>query len=160
AVCLAEDPNTGDLYVFDSYHAGGRTVEDHARAINNKIGGDLTFAVGGSWGEDEWRKDYIAAGLALARPPIKEVEVGIQRVYRQIKERRLRVFANCDKLIAEIESYSREIDDRAEPTDRIRDKSRYHRLDALRYIVSALRPTADIASAGYSRISLTRSQLA
>ncbi len=159
AVMIAEDPANLDLYVYGTYHAGGRTVEEHVRAMQRKLGGELSFAIGGSWGEDEWRRDYIAAGLHLGRPPIKEVEVGIQRVYRQIKQGTLKVFADCEKLVAEIESYSREVDDRGEPLDQIRDKSKYHRLDALRYIVSAVRPSTDPQVTQYSRLGLSREGL-
>jgi hypothetical protein len=87
------------------------------------------------------------------------VEVGIQRVYRQIKQGTLKVFADCEKLVSEIESYSREVDDRGEPLDQIRDKSSYHRLDALRYIVSAVRPSTDPQLTQYSRLGLSREGL-
>lgn len=156
AVCVALDPDTGRLFVYDTYHTGGRTVQEHVTAILRKVGRDPEFAVGGSWGEDEWRKDYIDAGLPLARPNVRDVEVGIQRVYRQIKEGKLQVFDTCEKLVSEIESYSRELDDRGEPLDRIRDKAKYHRLDALRYIVSVLRPSADPSFSSFSRLSLSR----
>jgi hypothetical protein len=156
AAMVAEDPQTLDLYVYETYHAGGRTVEEHVRALNRKLGGELSFGVGGSWGEDEWRRDYVAAGLHLARPAVREVEVGIQRVYKQVKEGRLKVFASCEKLIGEIESYSRELDDRGEPLDAIHDKAKYHRLDALRYIVSALRASATPEVTQYSRLGLPR----
>ena len=162
AVFLAEDPATLRLYIYGTYHAGGRTVEEHVGAMTRKAFSlpcseqpvCFEHSVGGSWSEDEWRKDYIAAGLPLTRPPIREVEVGIQRVYRQFKTGRLRVFSTCEKMIAEIESYQREVDDRGEPTDRIKDKERFHRLDALRYIVSLLRRSAEPEITLTSRINL------
>ena len=76
-----------------------------------------------------------------------------ERVYRQFKTGRLTVFSSCEKLIGEIESYQREVDDRGEPTDRIKDKERFHRLDALRYIVSLLRRSAEPEITRKSRIS-------
>ncbi|HXH61630.1 MAG TPA: hypothetical protein VNI20_09760, partial [Fimbriimonadaceae bacterium] len=155
AVFLAEDPNTLDLYAYGSYHAGGRSVEEHVRAVRNKAlpeGGDFDLCVGGSWSEAEWRKDYIAAGLPVARPPVREVEVGIQRVYRQIKTGRLKFFDSCARLLAEVESYSREVDDRGEPLDTIRDKAKFHRLDALRYIVATLRASAEFELVSHSRL--------
>jgi hypothetical protein len=159
AVMLTADPTNLDLYAFTTYHAGGRTVEEHVRAMQRKLGAEPSLAVGGSWGEDEWRNDYIAAGLALARPPIREVEVGIQRVYRQVKHGTLKVFESCEKLVAEIEAYSREVDDRGEPLDQIRDKAKFHRLDALRYIVSALRASAEPEVTQYSRLGLPQRRI-
>ena len=154
AAFVATDPDSLELYVYATYHAGGRTVEEHVRAMERKLGGELSLAVGGSWGEDEWRRDYITAGLPLTRPPVREVEVGIQRLYRQIKEGRLKLFDTCEKLAGEIESYSRDVDDRGEPLERIRDRAKYHRLDALRYIVAALRPSAEVEVVRYSRLSM------
>ena len=83
----------------------------------------------------------------------EEIERLGERVYRQFKTGRLMVFSSCEKLIGEIESYQREVDDRGEPTDRIKDKERFHRLDALRYIVSLLRRSAEPEITRKSRIS-------
>jgi hypothetical protein len=43
-------------------------------------------------------------------------------------------------LIDDLGSYSREVDELGEPTERIEDKDSWHRLDALRYIMAHLRP--------------------
>ena len=98
-------------------------------------------AVGGSWSEGDWRLDYAGAGLALERPPIREVEVGIQRVYRLFKLGKLKIHESLEWLIRMIEDYSRELDDEGEPKEAIEDKEKFHGCDALRYIVAALRPT-------------------
>ena len=155
AVFLAADPETTDLYVYATYHAGGRTVAEHVANVQRKCGAEIGLAVGGSWSEEEWRRDYAAAGLSLARPHARELEVGIQRLYAQFKRGKLKVFDTCEKLATEIESYARELDDRGEPLEAIHDKSKFHRLDALRYIVSTLRPTADPQVTQYSRLTLT-----
>ena len=49
-------------------------------------------------------------------------------------------------LIEELNTYSRKLDDMMEPTEEIKDKKRFHRLDALRYAVTqtALSPTAQM----------------
>ena len=62
------------------------------------------------------------------------------------------MFSTCERLVAEIESYAREVDDRGEPLDKIKDKEKYHRLDALRYIVSFLRASAEIGIAPVARL--------
>ena len=159
AVFLAEDPKDARLYAYDTYHQGGCTIEEHARSILFKARGEVTFGVGGSWGEEEWRRDFGACGLVLARPTVREAEVGIQRLYKQIKEVGLRVFDTCEKLACEIESYSRDVDDRGEPLDTIRDRSKYHRLDALRYIVSAVRPSVTTDTMQRSRLRLSPQRL-
>ena len=45
----------------------------------------------------------------------------------------------CMGLNDEIMSYSRELDDMGEPTEAIADKSIFHLLDGLRYVISRLR---------------------
>ena len=74
----------------------------------------------------------------MHRPPISDVEVGINRVYKAFKNGVLKISSRCVKLLDELASYSRELDDSGEPTEKIEDKSIYHLLDALRYIMSFL----------------------
>lgn len=161
AVFLAESPD-GTLYAFGDYLTGGRSGAEHASAMSRKglglyRGNDSTWeqvfkiCVGGSWSEDDWRTDYITAGLPVARPPIREVEVGITRTYRQLKNKKLKVFNTCKRLIEHLDGYSREVDDKGEPTEKIADKAKWHIADALRYIVAMLRPSGDMKPVGAKR---------
>ena len=162
-VFVAEDPQ-GVLYVYGDYLTGGRSAAEHAAAMSRKGLGSFrpldseweqTFGVciGGSWSEDDWRTDYITAGLPLVRPPIKDVEVGITRVYRQLKNRTLRVFKSCSRTIDQLNGYSRKVDERGEPTEDIADKAKWHLCDSVRYIVGTLRPSGEVDSWIKSRIS-------
>ena len=75
----------------------------------------------------------------MREPPIKDVEVGIDRVYGALKKVQLLVFDDLAGLLDELGTYSREVDELGEPTEKLAEKARYHRLDALRYIVSHLK---------------------
>ena len=66
------------------------------------------------------------------------MEVGINRVYSLFAADRLRVFDSCDGVLDELANYSRVTDESGNPLEAIADKSRYHRLDALRYVGSYL----------------------
>lgn len=158
AVFVAEDPKTNDLYVYGGYHSGGRTHREHANEIKRKglslftpsglrESDSFDVSVGGTYSEDEWRTDYIVAGLPIARPPVKDLDVGIARVYRQIKTRRLKVFSTCENLIADILSYRRELDKHGEVSEKIYRKETYHRLDSLRYLIAMLRPSMGLNDA-------------
>lgn len=136
AVKIAEDPTTRNLYLFATYHAGGKTAEGHARAIQAQE--PVSLAYGGAGSEDQWRLEFGRGGLPILAPPITDVEVGINRVYGAIKNNRLFVFNDLDSLLDEIGSYARELNDMGEPTEAIADKASYHLLDALRYIMSHL----------------------
>ncbi|MGE5139947.1 MAG: hypothetical protein ACM3JD_10815 [Rudaea sp.] len=92
------------------------------------------WILGGAASERDWRKEWRAAALPARRPSIAEVEVGIDRVYVLIQRGRLMVFDDLDELHDEQTTYSRELDDNGNATEKIEDKASYHLLDALRYI--------------------------
>lgn len=150
-IFIAEDPNvytrpdpeTGEreqfrkYYAYRTYKAGGKTASDHAKAIKRGEPGKLT-AYGGAPSEDQWRDEFTAGGLHVHRPPIKDVEVGIDRVYSMFSTGQLFVFDDLPELIDDIESYSRELGEDGEPTEKIEDKETFHHCDGLRYICSYL----------------------
>jgi len=141
AVCV-EERRDGSLHVFDTYHSGNRTVSAHAQRMTSKAGGvsRLAGANGGSWSEDEWRLLFEAEGLQIERSLYRDVSSRVLCLYREIKLKRITFDPSLKELIEELESYTYELDDSGEATDTIEDKSKYHRLDALAYIVSRLRP--------------------
>ena len=61
--------------------------------------------------------------------------LGIDRVIALVKPKRLYVFNTCKGIIDEFGTYARKLDNDGQPTDKIKDKETFHRLDALRYIV-------------------------
>jgi hypothetical protein len=94
--------------------------------------------IGGAPSETQQRMDWRQAGLNVQEPTIADVEGGIDRVTRLLKEDRLRVFRDCRGLIDELGRYSRKMDAEGNPTDEIQDKRHYHRLDALRYAATTI----------------------
>jgi hypothetical protein len=141
AVFFAEEPNTGRLYLYREYKAGGRTAAEHAQAL---LAGEpmVPICIGGSKSEAHWRAEFQAAGLPVREPAITgpdSVEVGIDRVYGTIKRDELFVFDDLAGFLEEILTYSRELDANGEPTEKIEDKSSYHHLDACRYIIGWVR---------------------
>jgi len=130
------------LYVFATYKSGGKTVNEHAVRLVKKAGGPekLKGCVGGSRSEDEWRNKFGNEGFPVGLPKYRSVDAGIASVYREMKLGRLIIDPALKELIKEIEDYVYLLDQNEEPTDTISEKSTYHRLDALRYVVSTLRP--------------------
>jgi len=113
----------------------------------------IPYAVGGAKSEQNWREEFRAAGLPVMKPDIMDstttarksssVEVGISRVYSAITRGELLFFDDLEGLLDELESYSRMIDERGEQMDEIENKSDYHGLDALRYVVAHNRKPMD-----------------
>ncbi len=139
AVVLVQDPITEKYFIVDEYHAGGKSIDQHARDIKNKTPNSFQItAYGGAPSEDQWRTEFRKHGLDIRRPPVADVEVGINRVYSGFKQEKLLIFDSCKFTLDEVQSYTREIDDLGNPTEKIEDKETFHLCDSLRYIGSHL----------------------
>jgi len=71
-------------------------------------------------------------------PPIRDVEVGIQRVYGYHKRNQIRVMNTLSKYLDQKGSYARKLNDMNEPTEEIENKNYYHMMDAERVLFSYL----------------------
>lgn len=138
-VWLAEDVARRALYLYRETLDGGKTTGEHARAaLGHAKTERVVLWMGGAGSEDQQRRDFTAEGVPIQEPPIADVEAGIDRVIALLKQKRLFVFETCKGTRDELGSYRRKTDAQGQPTDEIQDKRKYHRLDALRYIVSGL----------------------
>lgn len=137
-VFFAKEPGTARLYAYREYKAGGRTAKEH---IKHLLDGEpmRPIAAGGAKSEDQWREEFAAAGLAVKEPPISDVEVGIDRVYGCHSRGEIIVFEDLAGYLEEKLTYSRELDEAGEPTEKIEDKNTFHFMDAERYIIALLR---------------------
>jgi hypothetical protein len=142
ALFFVQDPATGYFYACDEYLPGpGRSTAEHTAEFKRlTAGSNVLKRCGGSHQEDEIRQGYAAHGWPIAEPRVRNVEAGIDRVYGLMKLGKLFVFSDLYRLLDELGSYSRVLDDVYNPTDEIEDKSDYHLLDAMRYILSDFRP--------------------
>ncbi len=137
AVFICKAPMDDRLYVYREYHAGNKTAKQHTTEMLSGWRG-VPVAYGGAPSESNWRSEFGAAGLPINKPLVKDVEVGINRVYSAIKHGKIVIFNNAVELLDELASYSRETDEMGKPTEKIENKSDYHLLDALRYIMTYL----------------------
>lgn len=143
ACALVAHDTVNDLfYVAHSYHASGDDPQKHIQRIETALGGrkvDLSF--GGANSEQSLRDSYSFKGHPILRPLVHgagSVEVGINAIYRLIRERRLKVFDTEVGLIDQLLSYSYKVDNDDRVTDLVEDKAMYHRLDALRYVLVSI----------------------
>lgn len=134
-VWIAENPENAGLYLYRSTLEGGLTTNEHA-ARWLKYGERVAAWAGGAPSEDQPRRDFGAAGVPINRPPVSDVEPGLDRVIEVIKSRRLIVFRSQREVLDEMGTYSRMVDENGQPTEKIKDKETFHRLDCVRYVVS------------------------
>jgi hypothetical protein len=138
-VWIAEDVQRKAYYLYrESLEGGLSTAEHAAKALANATNERVAGWYGGSKSETQQRMDWRAAGIAAHEPPVSDVEAGIDRVIGLFKTKRLYVFKACAGLRDELGTYSREVDETGQMTEKIKDKETFHRLDALRYVVAGL----------------------
>jgi hypothetical protein len=136
-IWIAQNPTSKHYYLYREALDGGMTTAEHVASIKKYNEYNL-LVWGGSKSETQQRMDWKAAGLTVAEPKIADVEVGINHVVALLKEKILFVFSSCIGIIDEFGTYSRELDANGQPTEKIKDKATFHRLDALRYVANGL----------------------
>ncbi|MEK9723814.1 MAG: hypothetical protein VW405_10075 [Rhodospirillaceae bacterium] len=150
-VWLARDPDADVVYLYRETHDGGKTTAMHAAdVLAASTGVNLVGVHGGARSEDQQRMDWRDAGVWVQAPAVADVEAGIDRVVALFKTQRLYVFDTCAGVLDELGRYSRELDELQQPTEKIKDKETFHRLDALRYVAQGL-DTPPAADAGRDR---------
>ncbi|HYF40711.1 MAG TPA: hypothetical protein VD930_13535 [Gemmatimonadales bacterium] len=138
-VWLAKDPAVNVYYLYHESLEGGKASKEHAAIAQRKAAGvNMVAWWGGAKSEGQWRMDWNAAGVNVQEPPVSDVEAGIDRIISLFRTSRLYIFDTCKGVIDELGTYSRELDERNEPTEKIKDKETFHRLDALRYVGSGI----------------------
>jgi hypothetical protein len=161
AVFFAQEPAPSKrLFAYREYRPGERSIAEHCYHL---MKGDtlnppeprIPTCAGGSKSEDRWRREFGAGGTILLHGkeqrvhgiPIHgpggvsndaTVEVGINRVWKAFSLGQLIIFDDLHGLLDELSSYSREIDDMGEPTEKIEDKEMFHYCDCLRYLLTYL----------------------
>ena len=130
---------TGRLFAYREYRAGNRTAAEHTKFLLADREPGIPYCVGGSKSEGQWRDEFRAAGLPIQEPDITEVELGIERVYGANKKNEILYFDDLQGFWDQKQTYSRELDDLGQPTEKIEDKETFHFMDAERYIISWLK---------------------
>lgn len=153
-VFVVLDPGTGVYYIVDDPLEGGMTTSQHVGSVKqNRYHQEGLTAWGGAMSEKQQRWDWRDAGLYVGEPSVTDVESGIDRVIAMLKNKTLRVFKTCAGVIDEFGRYARKLDELGQPTDEIKDKATFHRLDAVRYFAVGI-------SSGMGEIIIERSPLA
>ena len=146
---------TGRLFAYREYRAGERSAVEHCYHLmkGDKLNPPeprIPICAGGSKSEGQWRREFAAGGTVNgvrvpgipihgpAKPEVQSIEVGINRVFAAFALNQILVFEDLHGFLDEIQSYSRELDEMGEPTEKIEAKETFHLLDAVRYVISYL----------------------
>lgn len=144
AMFYAIQPTTGLIFAFAEYRPREKRSVYQQVVDFGKItaGYNVIKRIGGSHQEEGWRGDYTTHGWPIQEPkqPVRDVEVGIEHVFGLHSLNKVMVFSDLHDYLDEKMSYSRELDENYQPTDKIEDKERFHLMDAERYILSDFTP--------------------
>lgn len=136
---IAHDLRRDIYFAYRESLEGGMSTHEHCeRAKSYAMNENVVQWLGGAPSEEQQRMDWQNEGVPVMQPYISDVEAGIMRPYGLFKTKRLYVFETLRGLRDEIGTYKRKLDDHGQPTEDIADKRKFHRLDALRYVSSAL----------------------
>jgi hypothetical protein len=134
-VWLAVHPETKAAYVYREAMLPDMTTAERAQDARQYLEREnVVLWSGGAGSEEQFRRDWRAAGVYVQKPLVDGVESGINVVTELFKRDRLFVFRSCSGLRDELGGYQRQLDDRGQPTLTIVNKRDFHRLDALRYV--------------------------
>jgi hypothetical protein len=151
AVWLAFDRENGITYAYKAYQREQQTPDIHASDIKTAgewIPGFIDPAAHASSQLDgrNLMSEYQHLGLKLQHAD-NSVEAGILRLYQQLSDGSLKIFASCTQLLADLRYYHR--DERG----RVVKKSD-HLVDALRYAVMASPLSAKARPAAKKNINM------
>ena len=142
-IWIAYDPKHGIYYVYRESLTGNMSTKQHAAdalAIAKRERIRVLKWFIGNKGEIQQRLDFQAAGIRnVFEPPIADVESGIDSVIELLKTHRIYFFDTCFGILAEIMTYSRDLDREGKVLETIKNKNTYHHLDALRYLAVGLK---------------------
>lgn len=138
-VWLAHDASADVYYLYRESLDGGKSSKQHAQEAKRLADSRGERVVGwmvGNKGEVQVRMDWQAWGVSPVKAPdVTDVEAGIDRVIQLFKEHRMYVIDDCTLILDELSRYARVVDAAGNPTEKIKDKEKFHMLDALRYAV-------------------------
>lgn len=142
ALFYAQDPATGQFYLFDEY-APGHGVSPAEKVKKYKEitkGYTVVSRVGGSPQEEDSRAICSVHGWPITKPKIGRVEPQIERVIGMHQLNKIMVFRDMVHYLDEKRTFSRELDDENQPTMKIANESKFHRMRCESYLMSNFVP--------------------
>ncbi len=148
ALFYSLNPSTGEYTLYRTYKAGNKSTAEHVRDLKAmSVGENIVQRVGGAHGEQGWRDSFSQAGWVVIEPNSsvmhptgKIVEIQIDMVYALHTLNKILVFDDLFDYIDEKLSFSRELNDKYEPTEKIENESDFHYMACERYLMSHFHP--------------------
>jgi len=143
ALFYAQDPATGNFYIFAEYlPGGGRSIFDHVQKFKEITSGyNVLMRVGGSHQEGQIREGYTMQGWPITEPKHSaDRKYQIQKVQGLHRLNKVFVFSDMANYLKEKLSFSYPKTEDGGLGDDPEDEKRYHLMAAERYILSEFVP--------------------
>lgn len=143
ALFAAQNPGTGELFYFHEYLPGaGKAAHEHVAAWQKIVSGHNVLArIGGNLTSEQDSRDlYTAHGWHIIEPRQRSVPEQILRVIGQERLHKIKVFRDLKNIIEEKQTFSYELNEKYEPTDKYENEQDYHLLAAERYLHTYFTP--------------------
>lgn len=153
ALFYAQDPATGQFYLFDEYVPGaGVPIHKRVEAFKKITEGyHVLKRVGGSHTEMENRQAYTAHGWPISEPKLNRVEPQIEKVIGMHQLNKIMVFRDMEHYLDEKRTFSRELDSENQPIAKIQDEAKFHRMACERYLISDFTPETAVSNKPVSK---------
>ena len=157
ALFYAQDPDTGQFYLFAEYFPGaGVSVYERVEAFKKITKGyNVLKRVGGSPQEEENRQAYNAHGWIISKPKIGHVEPQIDKVTGMHQLNKIMVFRDMVHYLDEKRTFARELDTENQPTAKIANEAKFHRMACERYLLSDFTPETALSNKTRSKHSMS-----
>jgi len=130
----------GTMFGYREYLEGNKSIEQHTKDLKKLSKGEpiQRKTASGLPSERQWRREFMQCGWNLQECRIKDVEMGIDKVWALHSRDGLVYFNTMRHTLSQKEEYRRKLDESQQPTDVIDNKSQFHFMDAERYGVADL----------------------
>lgn len=150
AIFVAQDPATGQFYVYHEYLPGaGVSVHERVEAWKKIVHGyNVVRRVGGAPQEEETRQAYNAHGWVINKPKIGHIEPQIDKVIGLHQLNKIMVFRDLTHYLDEKRTFSRVLGPDNQPTENIDNEAKFHLMAADRYLFSDFVPETVVQTSG------------
>jgi hypothetical protein len=138
AVWFAQDPHSGDLFLYRTYHQDGGTLE-HVNNFKELSEGEFILKrVGGNHNSEQAIRDaFTQSGWPVVEPKFsRSVETQVERTWTTFQQNKIYIFNDLLEFLDELTTFSYEIDENDKKTEKFHNEPAYHLLASLRYVIS------------------------
>lgn len=112
-----------------------RETSSHVEVLRKLSGGMAVLTAGGNKSENAWRADFAVHGWPISVGQCTDPDVRLMKIANMLRHDLIEITEDAAALFTELFDIGYELNDQDEPTGKVANRSTYHRIDALGYII-------------------------